>query len=133
MSFSLHPQLAADSLPITQLTLCDIRLINDARYPWVLAIPRIEGASDWQDLDDADAAQMHSEVLAVARALKTLTQARKMNIASLGNMVPQLHVHIVARFENDAAWPGPIWGVGAAEPYATPPALITALKESLSP
>ncbi|MGB0921781.1 MAG: HIT domain-containing protein [Alphaproteobacteria bacterium] len=133
MSFTLHTQLEADSLPICALPLCDIRLINDSRYPWVLAVPRLEDASDWQDLADDDAAQLHTEVMKVARALKAIIQPRKMNIASLGNMVPQLHVHIVARFEEDAAWPGPIWGVGQAVPYTAPPPLISALQERLMP
>lgn len=132
MSFTLHQQLAADSLPVTTLKLCEIRLINDSRYPWALAIPRIEGATDWQDLADADANQLHAEVMQVARALKALTQPRKMNIAALGNMVPQLHVHIVARFEDDYAWPGPIWGVGEMVPYDSTPPLIATLKERLS-
>lgn len=132
MAFSLHPQLAADSLPVTSLPLSEIRLINDLRFPWALVIPRIEGASDWQDLTDGDLAAVNTEVMQVARALKTLTNPKKMNIAALGNMVPQLHIHVVARFEDDAAWPGPIWGVGDMQPYENTPKLLAELREALA-
>lgn len=132
MAFSLHPQLAADSLPVTSLPLSEVRLINDLRFPWALVIPRVEDANDWQDLIDADLATVNAEVMQVARALKTLTNPKKMNIAALGNMVPQLHIHVVARFEDDAAWPGPIWGVGDMQPYENKPKLLAELREALA-
>ena len=103
--------------------------MNDRRFPWVIVIPRIENARDWNEVEDP---ALHTEVMKIANALQKITGAEKMNIASLGNVVAQLHIHIIARFENDAAWPAPIWGHGTAEPYQDSPALIEQLKETLS-
>ena len=118
MSFELHPTLAADSAFVISLDLCDVRLVRDARYPWVLLIPRVAHARDAYELSDAQQIALTRESSQVSRALMALFDPSKLNVAALGNMVPQLHVHHVARSPGDAAWPRPVWGVGEAEPYA---------------
>lgn len=114
----LDERLAQDSQLVAELPLCQLRLMNDARFPWLLLIPRREGASEIFDLNEADQQQLWHEASVVGQMLKTLTQADKINVASLGNVVSQLHVHIVARQHDDAAWPGPVWGHGECQPYA---------------
>ncbi|QTF93225.1 HIT family protein [Halomonas sp. BM-2019] len=110
-------RLAADSYPITELPLCQLRLMNDTRYPWLLLIPRRRGVSEVFDLDEADQQQLWREASRIGRAFKAMIGADKLNLASLGNVVPQLHVHLVLRREGDAAWPGPVWGQGSPRPY----------------
>ena len=117
MTFTLHPQLAADTFLVGSLPLCQILLMNDARCPWLILVPQREGLRDWHDVAKADLEVFHEEVRLVSEKLSALTKADKMNVASLGNMVPQLHIHIIARQTGDFAWPGPVWGVGTAEPY----------------
>ena len=108
--FELDPRLAADTLPVIELDLCSVRLMNDARYPWLVLVPRKPGLVEIFDLDDADQLQLHAEIRRCAEALKALEQPDKLNIANLGNQVSQLHLHIIARYRNDAAWPDPVWG-----------------------
>ena len=112
--FVLDPRLEGDSVPVCDLGLCTVRLMNDARFPWVILVPRIAGLID---LSEADRRTVTDEIDRVTRALSSHTSAEKMNVAALGNMVRQLHVHVIARFAGDAAWPGPIWGVGTAQAY----------------
>ena len=114
--WSLHPQLTQDTIDIGDLPLCRVLVIKDANYPWLLLVPRREGAVEIIDLDDVAQAQLTTEVSRVARALKEITKCDKLNIAALGNVVPQLHVHVIARRKNDVAWPRPVWG--AAPPLA---------------
>ena len=117
-SFQLHPQLAADTFAITELSLSTVLLMNDRRFPWCIVVPRQPGLVDLVDLSgDAQAVLWH-EIDMVSRAVKTAFQAEKLNVAALGNVVPQLHIHVIARFKNDPAWPKPVWGVGTPEPYA---------------
>ena len=116
-SFELDERLARDSYPIAELPLCQLRLMNDARFFWLMLIPRREGVSEVFDLKEADQRQLWHETSEMARMLKALTQADKINVASLGNVVAQLHMHVVARRRSDAAWPGPVWGHGQAQPY----------------
>jgi diadenosine tetraphosphate (Ap4A) HIT family hydrolase len=116
--FVLDPRLAADSLPVTELPLSSLRLMLDANYPWLLLVPRRGGASEVADLDEADRAQLMREIVLVGEALRATTPCEKLNVAALGNMVPQLHVHIIARRREDPAWPKPVWGVAPAKPYA---------------
>ena len=116
--FQLYPQLAADTAPVTDLALCRVLLMNDRRFPWLILVPRRAGKRDLDDLAAADQAQATIEASQAARALKALVSTHKMNVAALGNMVPQLHIHVIARQTTDAAWPKPVWGVGSAEPYA---------------
>lgn len=113
-AWSLHPQLEQDAGVVDDLPLSRLLLMNDANYPWLLLVPRRAGASEIVDLDDADQRQLMSEIAAASRALKALTGCDKLNVAALGNAVPQLHVHIIARRRDDPAWPRPVWGVRPA-------------------
>lgn len=133
LSWSLHPRLDADSAFIADLRLCRVLLCRDANYPWLILVPRRAGVSEIVDLDAADRAQLSSEVDAAARGLRAVAPCDKLNVAALGNMVPQLHVHVVARRVSDAAWPRPVWGAVAASPYdpTTQAALIAALRQML--
>ncbi|PWV72363.1 HIT domain-containing protein [Halomonas sp. A11-A] len=108
----LDARLAEDSYPVTELPLCQLRLMDDARYPWLMLIPRRRGASEVFDLNEADQQQLWREASRVGQAFKELLGADKLNVASLGNVVPQLHVHLVLRHQDDEAWPGPVWGQG---------------------
>lgn len=132
--FVLDPRLAADTHPVMDWPLSTVLLMDDARYPWIILVPRVGNVGEWFDLRAVDQAQLSREALSLAAQVKTLTGARKMNVAALGNMVAQLHVHVVARFEGDAAWPGPVWGVGTKTLYAAEArvAMIAQLK-ALSP
>lgn len=133
--FVLDPRLAADTSPVASLPLCDVRLMNDARYPWLILVPRQAGLVELADLDDADQVALWREVNRAAAALRQATPCEKLNVAALGIIVRQLHVHVVARNEGDAAWPGPVWGHGTATPYgpAARDALITRLRDALVP
>jgi diadenosine tetraphosphate (Ap4A) HIT family hydrolase len=132
-AFTLHPRLDADTMHVGDLWLCRVLLMNDARFPWLILVPKRAGLSEPFDLEDEDEARLWREVSGTARALKRETGAFKINIAALGNQVPQLHVHVIARSEGDAAWPGPVWGVGDAVPYedGTGAALAGRLKAAL--
>jgi diadenosine tetraphosphate (Ap4A) HIT family hydrolase len=109
-TWSLHPQLAKDTINIGDLPLSRVLVINDANYPWLLLVPRRIGVSEMIDLDEVEQAQLWTEIARAGRALKTVTECDKLNIAALGNVVPQLHVHVIARRQSDAAWPKPVWG-----------------------
>ncbi len=118
--FALHPQLAKDTLFVTDLALCRLLLMNDARYPWCILVPRIPDVREIFDLPASVQAEMWHEVSLCTERLATLTKAGKMNVATLGNLVPQLHIHVIARRVGDAAWPQPVWGKGEAQPYTAP-------------
>ena len=113
----IHPQLARDTIVLGDLALCRVLIVNDANWPWLLLVPRRHGVSEIIDLDEVEHAQLMTEITRVARALKTVTECDKLNIAALGNVVPQLHVHIIARFQSDAVWPRPVWGQTPPAPY----------------
>ena len=115
--FALDPRLAADTAPVCDLALSTLRLMRDARFPWAILVPRIAGAVEIADLSPADRATLMEEVAQVSHALRRVAPCDKLNVGALGNLVPQLHVHVVARRKGDAAWPGPVWGSGGAEPY----------------
>lgn len=117
MSFQLDPHLAGDTHLVGELALSRLLLMDDARYPWLILVPRIAGARELFDLDGSDRASLLAELDAVGRALETLLRPDKFNIAALGNVVPQLHVHVVARYHADAAWPKPVWAIGERLPY----------------
>ena|SRR5579872_123717 len=108
--WTLHPQLEHDTTAIGDLPLSRLLLSNDANYPWLVLVPRRLGASEIIDLDATDQAQLLIEVAQASRVLKEITACHKLNIAAIGNMVPQLHVHVVARRRDDPAWPKPVWG-----------------------
>lgn len=108
--FVLHPQLEKDSELVTELDLCSVRLINDANYPWLILVPQVANISDVIDLNAAQQQTLWLESAQVSLALKHLFTPDKLNIAALGNMVPQLHLHHVVRYQSDVSWPKPIWG-----------------------
>lgn len=116
--FALDPRLAADTAAVAELPLSTLRLMNDSRFPWLVLVPRIEGAVEIVDLPAQARTRLMDELARVSAALREAAKPDKLNIGALGNMVAQLHVHVVARFRGDAAWPGPVWGSGAAIPYA---------------
>lgn len=123
----LHPQLANDTHPLAQLDLSELRLMDDANHPWLILVPRIAEAVEWIDLDEAEQARLNAEITLACHALQSVFRPHKLNIASLGNLVPQLHVHVIARFEEDIAWPRPVWGTATAKPYS-PEALIERIR-----
>jgi diadenosine tetraphosphate (Ap4A) HIT family hydrolase len=109
IGWSLHAQLAADTVPVCDLALSRLLAMNDANFPWLILVPRRVGVSEIIDLGDEQSLLM-DEISLVSRALKVETRCDKLNVAAIGNMVPQLHIHIVARRKDDAAWPKPVWG-----------------------
>ena len=115
--FDLHPQLAADTLEVDRWACCRVLLINDATYPWLILVPQRPGLRDFHELSAGDLALATDEIVRASQALEQLFQPVKINVAALGNMVPQLHIHVIARFEDDPAWPKPVWGVAPAVPY----------------
>lgn len=112
LGFTLDSRLAKDTLDVTDLPLCNVRLMDNKRFPWVVLIPRLEGVREWIDLDRAQQHQLSDEIAVVSHILQALTTPDKLNIGALGNMVPQLHVHVIARYKGDSAWPNPVWGAG---------------------
>lgn len=115
--FNLHPRLAADTLLLGDFPLCHCLLMNDMHYPWLILVPRVENIREIFELDAVQQQQLLQESSWVSERMARHFNATKINIGALGNMVPQLHLHIIARYENDAAWPGPVWGKHPAEPY----------------
>lgn len=116
--FALDSRLKQDTWLIGELPLCSLLLSNDSNYPWFILVPRREGISELFQLDDVDQPLMWAETTALAGVLKELFTADKMNVATLGNVVSQLHMHVIARYASDAAWPGPVWGKHPAKPYS---------------
>jgi diadenosine tetraphosphate (Ap4A) HIT family hydrolase len=131
--FGLHPRLEADTFFIADWALCRVLLMNDARYHWLILVPRRDALSELHDMSSQDRAVLAEEIARASAGLKAEAGARKINVGALGNIVPQLHVHVVARLEGDPAWPGPVWGHSATEPYApsSVEACITALRARL--
>ncbi len=118
--FVLDSRLQQDTLPMGDFPLCRLLLSNDSNYPWFILVPRragIAGISEVFELDAADQAQLWHETSSLAHALKQAFKADKMNVATLGNVVAQLHMHVIARHQGDAAWPAPVWGRHPAKPY----------------
>jgi len=130
--FALDPAFEAASEPLASLPLSEARLQRDARYPWLVLIPRIAGAVELEDLGAEERALLVGEILAAGDAVRAIGGAlgrpvEKLNVGQLGNVTRQLHVHVVGRRADDPCWPGPVWGQGAAPPYA-PDQLATALR-----
>ena len=120
--FELHPAFPATSEALGDLALSHARLQSDSRYAWIVLIPRIAGAVELEDLTGADRGALMAEVVQAGIAVRAVGEAlgrpvAKLNVGQLGNVTPQLHIHVVGRRPDDAAWPGPVWGVGSAEPY----------------
>ena len=132
--FSLDPRLAADTLPVADLPLSAVLLARDANYPWLIMVPRRAGLVEIVDLRDAERATLMREIADVSEALRAAVRCDKLNVAALGNSVPQLHVHVIARRHDDAAWPGPIWGAAPARVYGEgeAEALAASLAERLT-
>jgi len=116
-AWSLHPQLERDTVSLGDLPLSRVLVINDANYPWVLLVPHRPDIVEIIDLDEVAQAQLMTEITRVSRAMREVTKCDKLNVAALGNMVPQLHVHIIARFRGDPAWPKPVWGAVPPRDY----------------
>ena len=114
--YQLHDRLAKDTLAVTDLPLCTVRLMDNKKFPWLVLVPRVANVCEWIDLDRQQQHQLSDEIAVVSHIVKALTTPDKLNIATLGNMVPQLHVHLIARYKGDAAWPNPVWG-GPSEFY----------------
>ncbi|HET8765444.1 MAG TPA: HIT domain-containing protein [Rhodanobacter sp.] len=117
-AFALDPRLEHDTHPVASLTLCDARLMDDLRFRWLILVPRRAGAVEIADLSAEDRTQLWAEVDQCAAALRSTGPCTKLNLGALGNVVPQLHVHVVARMEGDSAWPGPVWGCAGRMAYA---------------
>jgi diadenosine tetraphosphate (Ap4A) HIT family hydrolase len=117
MSFTLHPQLEADTIEVLRLPLSRVRLMNDRTWPWLLLVPEREGMTEVFELDADERRIFIEEIALAATVLRDLFQPNKINVAALGNQVSQLHCHVIARFHNDPAWPRPVWGVLPPTPY----------------
>ncbi len=117
-SFTLDQILEKDTFPLSDLKLCTLRLMNDQRYPWFILVPAKSGLVEIIDLTTEDQLQLMREIASVSQIMKNIFNPLKLNVAALGNQVRQLHIHLIARDENDPAWPGPVWGVGNARPYS---------------
>jgi diadenosine tetraphosphate (Ap4A) HIT family hydrolase len=115
--FTLDPQLAADATPVCDLPLCTVLLMNDARFPWLVLVPRQPDLVEITDLGAKERGRLMEEIALVSEVLRTAAPCDKLNVGALGNIVRQLHVHVIARVEGDAVWPGPVWGSGPAKPY----------------
>lgn len=116
-SFVLDPRLEADTVPVVDLPLSSVRLMNDATYPWLVLVPRRPGLVELTDLPPPMRALLIEEIAAAERALSAATACHKLNVATLGNQVAQLHIHVIARFNTDAAWPNPVWGAAPRTPW----------------
>ena len=132
--FVLHERLAADSVALADWPLCRVLLMNDASYPWLILVPRRPNLKEIHDLESGPRAQLTEEICRASRALQSSVAPDKINVGALGNLVPQLHVHVIARFRSDAAWPAPVWGFRPSVPYesAALQERIAALKTALN-
>ena len=117
MPFTLHPALASDTVEVARLPLCRVLLMKDRRFPWLILVPEREAVREIHELPPADRAELIEEIARASEVLMRLFRPDKLNVGALGNVVPQLHVHVVARFTTDPAWPGPVWGSSPAVPY----------------
>lgn len=130
-TFSLHAQLVRDTVSLGSWPLCEVLLMNDSQYPWLILVPRRPDLRELYQLDEADLQQFMRESCWLGQQLMATFGGDKLNVAALGNQVPQLHVHHVVRFEEDAAWPAPIWGRRPPQPYAEQ--ALVAVRERLTP
>ncbi len=129
MAFQLHPRLAADTIPLGKFSLSRLLLMNDSRYPWCILVPERENIREIHALTKSDQHVLLHEVSLLSQRMQECFHAYKMNVAALGNQVPQLHVHVIARDTSDPAWPEPVWGSGDATPYED--ANLSALRRRL--
>jgi diadenosine tetraphosphate (Ap4A) HIT family hydrolase len=117
MNFQLHPRLQQDCITIGRFELCRLLMMNDSQYPWFILVPEISNLTELYQLDKTQREMLMEESCYLAENLAELFQADKMNIANIGNMVAQLHIHHIVRYQTDSAWPAPVWGKFAAVPY----------------
>lgn len=115
--FVLHEMLEKDTRFVIDWPLSSVRLMNDSLYPWLVLVPRVDDARDVHNLSSDDQLQVMREMSAASELVERLCDTDKTNVAALGNMVPQLHIHIIGRYKTDGAWPGPVWGVHPPVPY----------------
>ncbi|OJZ18258.1 MAG: diadenosine tetraphosphate hydrolase, partial [Thiobacillus sp. 65-29] len=113
--FELDPRLNRDTVFVANWKLCQVRLMDDARFPWLVLVPRRAGAVELDDLDEDDRTRLMHEIQRAMKTLRGVADCDKLNVGALGNVVRQLHVHVVARRKDDPAWPGPVWGHGPAQ------------------
>lgn len=132
-SFRIDPKLLSDTIDVASLEICELRLMNDSRWPWLVLIPRIRNAVEWHELFVDQRQDIDFEISQTAGLLKAFSRCEKINIAGIGNMVRQLHIHVIARKTDDPNWPGPVWGHGEREPYTEhqQEALVDALRTAL--
>ena len=125
--FSLHPQLEKDTFHVTDLSLCRVLLMNNHLFPWIILVPQVEEVTEIIDLSVIDRHRLMDEIAKASQVMQAVYKPKKLNVAALGNIVPQLHVHVIARAETDAAWPNPVWG-GPSEYYGDPEPAIVKLR-----
>ena len=118
MDFTLDPRLEADTFLLTDLPLCRVLLMNDSRYPWLILVPRHHGLRELHDLSREDQSRLMSEITLTTETLQGGHGPDKINVGALGNIVQQLHIHVLGRFDGDPAWPGPVWGIGEPAAYS---------------
>lgn len=129
--FELHERLAADTVLLGSTRLCEVRLMNEKTWPWVILVPAIAGIREIYELSETQQQRLVAESSELSRAMMEAFKGDKMNVAALGNMVPQLHVHHIVRFKGDPAWPGPVWGTQAPIPYEE--SELARMKQALEP
>ncbi|WP_105188358.1 HIT domain-containing protein [Pseudoalteromonas sp. T1lg48] len=127
--FSLAPELQKDCIELADWPLCKLLLMNDSQYPWFILVPRKEGVTEIIDLTEQEQLMLMQESARLSQLLKSVFNPDKLNIAALGNMVPQLHIHHIARYRTDIAWPRPVWGLHPSKPYSEQQ--IAELKQAL--
>jgi diadenosine tetraphosphate (Ap4A) HIT family hydrolase len=127
--FGLDPVIEQMTYPLIKWPLCQVLLVDDARFPWIMLVPRRAGTEEMIDLDEKDRQTLFAEMMQASEAFSAVIAPDKLNIGALGNIVRQLHVHIIGRFASDPAWPGPVWGHGQAKPY--PPHMAGPLCDKL--
>ena len=130
IEFTLDSRLEADTYLVGELILNRVLLMDDSRFPWVILVPKRANIREIIDLELRDRAMLYRETESVMAAMKRLFSPTKLNVAALGNHVPQLHLHVIARFEDDQAWPKPVWGIGVRVPYARDAAVLRATEFS---
>jgi diadenosine tetraphosphate (Ap4A) HIT family hydrolase len=130
--FKLNAILAKDTFEIGELKLCKVLLMNDQHYPWLILVPQIMGLTEFHLVPEDRKGDLMSDITQASQVLQDMTSPKKLNVGALGNVVSQLHIHIIARFENDATWPGPVWGQMPAKPYPSDIAqsMISKLKDA---
>ena len=130
----LNSRLLEESTFVTKLTLSQVRLNHDSRFPWLILVPEIAGLKELHEIPEEQQSIVHTEMIFCSTVRQKFTSADKMNVAALGNLVPQLHIHVIARKHNDSAWPQPVWSAGDAKPYEKEnlAKLVNKLRQSLS-